>query len=369
MKVLFVTTSYPSIADDWKGIFMRDMLTALDRQPNLSVYYWGPTGPLPDGVINVTHNNEAIWLNQLLASGGIAKVLRLRPVRSLFIAARLLYYLRRLYHREQAVDVVHVNWLQNALPLYGLKMPALITVLGSDLALSAKPSIRFLMHKMLKQQRAIVVPNADWMADKLREELPVSALVKSVCFGVDDRWFDVERAFDPMASKMWLTVLRVTPKKIGQLFQWGLHLANAGDELHLFGPMQESVTIPSWVHYHGPTYPDELRVDWYPKAAGLITLSQHDEGRPQVILEAMAAGLPVIASNQPAHQDVITHGKTGCIVEGEQDFLSACNILSNSDLNRQMGRDARNWIRTEIGTWDDCAGRYHHLYDSIRKSD
>lgn len=368
MKMLFITTSYPASENDWKGIFMQDMLTALARQDDLSLRYWGPTGPLPDGVIDVTHSNEALWLNSLLASGGIANTLRMHPVKSFFMAARLLYYLRKTYHREQEVDVIHVNWLQNAIPLYGLKMPALITVLGADLALSNRSLLRFVLNRVIEQRQAVVAPNADWMCDQLRAKLPVGTLINPVYFGVDDCWFDIERTHDPVAPKKWLTVLRVTPQKIGRLFEWGKHIANAGDELHLFGPMQEPTTIPSWVHYHGSTYPEELRAQWYPAAAGLITLSQHDEGRPQVILEAMASGLPVIASDQPAHRDVIHHGETGYVVQREQDFLSAFKTLSNDELNLQIGRDARNRIRTEIGAWSDCARKYRSLYDSLVES-
>src|SRR3546814_20018551 len=59
--------------------------------------------------------------------------------------------------------------------------------------------------------------------------------------------------------------------------------------LHLYGPMEEEVELPGWVHYHGPASPRLLADEVFPAARGLITLSQHAEGRPQVLLEAMAA--------------------------------------------------------------------------------
>jgi len=51
--------------------------------------------------------------------------------------------------------------------------------------------------------------------------------------------------------------------------------------------------------YHGPVSPDNLWGKWFPLCSGLITLSHHDEGKPQVMIEAMVAGLPVIASDMP----------------------------------------------------------------------
>src|SRR3546814_10395296 len=71
-------------------------------------------------------------------------------------------------------------------------------------------------------------------------------------------------------------------------------------ELHLYGPMEEEVELPGWVHYHGPASPRLLADEVFPAARGLITLSQHAEGRPQVLLEAVAASLPIVATDMPA---------------------------------------------------------------------
>ena len=43
--------------------------------------------------------------------------------------------------------------------------------------------------------------------------------------------------------------------------------------------MQESADLPDWVNYHGPASPGTLCREWFPSAHGLITLSQHAEGR------------------------------------------------------------------------------------------
>jgi glycosyltransferase involved in cell wall biosynthesis len=129
--------------------------------------------------------------------------------------------------------------------------------------------------------------------------------------------------------------------------------------------MQEKITIPEWVQYHGPSHPAELQTHWFPKASGLITLSRHDEGRPQVMLEAMASGLPIIASDLPAHRDIIQHNQTGWLTSSRADFAQALAHLEQSEQNRIMGEAAKKKVKESIGTWDGCAARYAILYKKL----
>ena len=185
-------------------------------------------------------------------------------------------------------------------------------------------------------------------------------------FGVDAAWYSVERhATIDHQPQRWLVVSRLTRKKLGWLPVWGASLFGSGRELHLFGPNQDGLTLPEWIHYHGPTFPHYLRTHWFPGAAGLITLSHHDEGRPQVVVEAMAAGLPVIASDIPAHADLIRHGETGYLVRSAEDFARALELFASPTWRHEIGDNARRWVAKEVGTWQDTAKRYFVLYNQL----
>lgn len=341
------------------------MVDALARKENIDLHVWCPPGNLPDNVTYAATANEASWLSQLTHQGGIAHLLRTNPLLAAPAILRLLYYLRQVYQRNKHADLLHINWLQNAIPLGNHGQPVLVTVLGTDFGLLQKTTVTKLIKSTLSKRPCIVSPNADWMADELNKKLGHSANIYPVPFGIEKSWFDLKRNIDTSQARKWLVVLRLTHTKIGHLFDWGKHITQQGDELHLFGPMQEELPIPAWVHYHGPTFPEALKKDWYPHAAGLITLSQHDEGRPQVILEAMASGLPVIASDQAAHADILKHGKTGYLINNEKDFSLALDALRDTDTNRAIGMAAKTMVKTHIGTWDDCADRYISLYESL----
>ena len=362
MRVLVVSTSYPCGTQDWRGRFIADMVEALGTQ-DISPYLWAPPGELPPGVTSVLLPGDGEWLAGLSSVGGIAALLRRNSLRGGFAALGLLKRLRRLY-REGRYDVAHVNWLQNALPLWGTATPTLITVLGSDYALLKLPGMVTLLRRMLVQRRAILAPNAAWMVSPLERLFGDVAEVRAMPFGVDAPWFEVLRR-EEAVPHIWLVISRVTKAKIGPLFEWSEGVFGSSRQLHLFGPMQEEVDIPSWVHYHGPTYPVELRETWFPRARGLISLSRHDEGRPQVMLEAMAAGLPVIASALPAHDDLVRNGETGYLVDTPEAFRTALDRLSSDGPNTTLGESARRWVREEIGTWDDCAARYVAAYREL----
>lgn len=365
MRLLMASTSYPADSHDWQGRFIADMVTALAAREGMALTLWAPPGVLPAGVNSGLLDDDTDWLRQLSSRGGIASLLRARRVAGGMAAIGLLRRLWRAY-RQHSADVVHVNWLQNALPLWGTQLPALVTVLGSDFALLKLPGMVSALRRVFRQRRTILAPNAAWMVPDLTSCFGDVAEIRAIPFGVDERWFAVERA--PVKPSRWLVVLRLTQAKIGPLFDWGADLFGPTRELHLFGPMQEEMAIPSWVQYHGATHPAELREIWFPQATGLLTLSRHDEGRPQVILEAMAAGLPVIASDLPGHRDVLGVGEAGCLVTSRSEFCDALDAIGQPERNRQMGILARERIRTTVGAWPDCAARYAAAYADLRRA-
>jgi hypothetical protein len=361
VKVLLSSSSYPQDAQDWRSRFIANMVAALAKRPDLELGLWSPPGTVPHGVVLANTNDDTRWLTTLSNQGGIAQVLRSRHVFALGTVVSLLMRLARAYRRPN-IDVVHANWLQNALPLWGTCVPALITVLGSDFGLLRLPGMRLAVRAMLRQRKAILAPNAQWMVPALQQAFGDLAEVRPILFGVDSAWLDLQRTPPADGVQHWLAITRLTHAKIGDLFTWGDGLFGPQRQLHLFGPMQEAVDVPSWVHYHGPTHPAELQQTWFPKATALITLSRHDEGRPQVMLEAMASGLPVLASRLPAHCDMVRHRQTGWLAPDRPALVEGVSWLEDPLHNQRSGQAARQWIKDTIGTWDDCAARYVAAY-------
>lgn len=361
-----VSTSYPKTARDWPGRFIADMVAHLGARPELKLAFWGPPGELPHGVESACIGDDSRWLADLSDRGGIAHCLKTGGIGAAGSVAGLLRRLRRLYRQRADADVVHVNWLQNALPLWGIRTPAVVTVLGADLGLLRLPGMTASLRAVFRQRRCILAPNAAWMAEPLQRAFAGTATVSPIPFGVAESWFRVEHRRP--ATRKWLAVTRITRAKLGTLLEWGDEYFRSGRELHLLGPMQDEIALPAWVHYHGAASPEDLRDRWFPEACGLVTLSAHDEGRPQVVLEAMAAGVPVIVSDLPAHRDIVSHGTTGWIATDRASFGEGLRQLEDSAVNGRIEAAAREWARAVVGTWADCAGRYVRAYSALGDS-
>lgn len=366
MKVFLTSTMYPRDAAGWRGVFIRNMVFGLARTPGLALDVWAPPGELPEGVVRATTPADSKWLGELVDKGGISHMMRSGGIRALLSPIKLLQLLASAYRRQRDVDIYHINWLQSALPLPDDGKPALITVLGNDLKLLNLPLMRPLLRRVMRKRKVAICPNAEWMAEPLQKAFGDIATIRPISFGIDPVWYAIERKEVTETPTRWLVVARLTEDKMGPLFEWSRPLFEGGSrELHLFGPMEQTIDVPSWVHYHGPAAPEQLAAEWFPQACGLITLSRHAEGRPQVMLEAMAAGLPIVASRMPAHATVVIDGKTGLLCDSPQSYGEALRTLEEASTNRQFGLAARRHVGDELGTWDDCARRYVAVYEQL----
>ena len=80
--------------------------------------------------------------------------------------------------------------------------------------------------------------------------------------------------------------------------------------------------------------------------ASLFVFPSASEGDPKALLEAMACGLPIIASDIPAHQRIIQPGLTGllCPLDAAALRHAIMQLLADEPLRRRLGAGARRWM-------------------------
>lgn len=82
-------------------------------------------------------------------------------------------------------------------------------------------------------------------------------------------------------------------------------------------------------------------------AADLLVLPSRREGLPRSILEAMAVGLPVVATDVRGCRDLVEHGRNGLLVKvGDVEGLAQAivTLLGDRELRERMGREGRTKV-------------------------
>jgi glycosyltransferase involved in cell wall biosynthesis len=86
-------------------------------------------------------------------------------------------------------------------------------------------------------------------------------------------------------------------------------------------------------------------------ALDVFALASRSEGFGQVLIEAMAAGKPVVASKIPPLTDIVVDGETGLLVEPEkpESFAQALSwLLLHAQEARHMGRQGQEHVRNHF---------------------
>jgi glycosyltransferase involved in cell wall biosynthesis len=101
----------------------------------------------------------------------------------------------------------------------------------------------------------------------------------------------------------------------------------------------------------------------------IFVLSSLWEGMPYVLLEALAMGLPVVATNTVGNNEIVEHGRNGFLVPpGSSDEIatSVLHLLENPTLRKQMGNYSRHLSKSKM-KMQEWAEQYNVLYSQHKK--
>jgi len=122
--------------------------------------------------------------------------------------------------------------------------------------------------------------------------------------------------------------------------------------------LNDKVKLAGWIpHENLPDYLNELK---------LVVLPSFTEGLPNIMLEAMACGTPVLATPVGAISDVIKDEETGFIMKDNSPECIARNViraLNHSNLE-QVAQNARALVEKEF-TFEKAVERYRKILDDL----
>jgi glycosyltransferase involved in cell wall biosynthesis len=285
-------------------------------------------------------------------------------------------------------DLFHAHWLvPNAVAAPGRRgTPLAVGLHGSDVFLAERPAVRGFARRTLARAALLTGCSPELVERVCALGFPAER-ARVIPYGVDAAGFSPGRERGsawrrrlgvPEAAPMLLGVGRMATKKgfqvlldaapavLGAHQEAHLVLAGGGDLLPRL--RAAAARWPERIHFPGPIGRDELP-DLF-RAADLFVLpAVHDgrgnvDGLPNVILEAMASGLPVVASRVSGIPLAVEDGRTGLLVgEGDREALATAlvRLLDDPSRRRAMGEEGRRKVEREL-TWDAVAARYRAAY-------
>ncbi len=358
MKILSVTTLFPSRAQPVHAVFVHNrlkyMAALLKDQGEIRVIAPIPSFPLDRFIPKYANRQQIPRYDQI---GDLAIVYPryfsipaiLKPLDGFFVLLAVWGAARKL-RREFDFDLIDAHL---AFPdgfagvflawLWGKKLA--ITVRGHDVNVLPNYPVR-------KRQIQFALRHADrviGVADALRRAAvalgadPRKAV--TISNGVDlEKFFPVSqvearaRLGLPTNRRIVLSVGRIVENKGYHLIVEALHLLQqAGQELPyllIVGGAADEAIYPAKLRatiaqlgmekdvlLTGPQANETLR-DWY-SAADVYCLASATEGWPNVLLESLACGTPVVATNTWGTPEIICADAYGLLVERSAEDLAA----------------------------------------------
>lgn len=145
-----------------------------------------------------------------------------------------------------------------------------------------------------------------------------------------------------------------------------LEIVGEGPLLEAYRAMASELELETCVNFSG--FIEYAQMPNHYANADLFVLPSRRESFGLVLAEAMAAGLPVVATRAGAIPEVVQSGQTGILVPSEDPSALAAAIIEFLDHPRKMedmGAQGRRRVK-EYFTWNKVAERVLAAYDSVR---
>jgi glycosyltransferase involved in cell wall biosynthesis len=313
--------------------------------------------------------------------GGIPAVLKRNRWTYLLVPLLLSSMFFHVVRLAPAAKIIHANWAICGLiaGLAGrlLGKPVVTTLRGEDITRAQRNGLdRLILGGCLRFSSRIVAVSQgirDWIESAFPSSADRVLLIEN---GVEPAFFAVgEGRVSGTDSRLRLLCIgSLIPRKdVAQVLLAFARLrpgteaeltivGDGAERLHL-EDLASRLGISRRVNFAGQVAPSEI--PGLLAEADALVLASRSEGRPNVVLEAMASGLPVVATDIAGVTELVIAGETGLIFPvGDAERLATCiqTLASNPDLRRTLGKNARQFMIERGMTWDNTARNYHRLF-------
>jgi teichuronic acid biosynthesis glycosyltransferase TuaC len=380
MKILSATTLFPNNMKPNQGVFVKERLTRLAALPDVELKVVAPVPYFPKWKISHRWEYSQVYDREVIENLDIRHPRYFitpkfgMPLYGYFMAASL-YPAIKAIQKMFDFDVIDSHYVYPdgfAAVKLGriLKTPVTITARGSDINLFSKfCTIRPLLRNCLNNADQIITVSQKLKDTILDLGMP-SEKIHVIPNGVDcDTFHPIPQTAArkklglPLDKKIVLSVGNLVELKgfdilirsirklrdVDGYHDLTLIIVGEGTQREHLERMIDALELTDVVSLKG-NLPHKELYQWY-NAANLFCLASSREGWPNVILESLACGTPVVATHVGGIPEILTSGQIGLICErDEKSFADTIqSALFQSRDHEFIARHAHNH------TWEQAA--------------
>lgn len=257
-----------------------------------------------------------------------------------------------------------------------LSLPYIVSLRGGDVP-GFRPYDFARQHRLLapllrrvwRRARAVVANSQGLrsLGAAFESKVPIAVIPN----GVDlDRFHVPERAWEParllfVGRVVYQKGLDVLFEALGELkeHEWILTIVGDGPRHAELLAQAERLGIAGRITFAGWKSGAELATAY--AEANLFAYASRHEGMPNALLEAMASGLPAVATRIAGNEELVAEGETGLLVPSEdaaalRDALA--KLIADPALRQRYGAEARSRVQARY-SWQTVASQYAALLD------
>lgn len=278
---------------------------------------------------------------------------------------------------DRKVDLCHFHYGTDCGIFYpllkALKIPAVVSFYGYDC--SSFPDFlmgygaAYLKKRVFRDASAVLAMSPDMKRDLLAAGCPEEKIIVHY-YGTDCRRFFLKRRYSEKDRLRFLMVASLEPQK-GHMFlfqslmklresfrdNWELRLVGVGAleaKLKKFVAQHDltsNVVFMGGIEYGGQEMMEEYALADIFLHPSVIAANGDKEGIPGTIIEAMAAGLPIVSTHHAGIPYIMENEKTGLLCrEWDVDCLTAClrRLCEDKRLRAHLGKAAQDYAMKHL---------------------